>query len=882
MKRRFDNSQQGQPAPESEPTEARTPLQAGQEIVPPGAEYDLDAPQMEQTQRESVSGPLAARTSAPAQAARVTEGRAVTEQQTKQGQTVRDSPSTKFRRPVRFVPQIDSPREERALTEQETQPLKVLPDLSAVEKSQAVNFSSSPEHVVEKRTVADQETSSLSAISDRLPVPAYPSVNPDPQAAEATVPDQETRSLTIVRVSTPAKGAQESRAAQKSAQADEKTFLAGLETRSLAALQAPTSVQEEANQEQSFLWRMIRAGLTRLQEPQPEGLLTRGLQAVNLEPRLGLVPLLALTNACGLFMICVSYYLSVWEYNYLTIESSFLGGLLLLFVPNVMRFLSRAPSRLERICLLCVLGLLSYFVQFMSSPLELSSYDAFLHWRTVIDILRTGHLFSLNSMLPVSPYYPGLEIVTAAISSTTGLSAFQSGVIVAITAHFVMVLALYLFYEHITNSSRMASIALMIYMANPHFLFFDTIYSYETLALPLAILMVYILARYGNADKNHRWIIVAAWIVLAAVTVTHHMTDYIFDGLLLLWAVISFFRPVPRRTRIYLATITMSGILLSLAYAFFLPGNPVWGYLSDYFSSAFDQLGQIISGSSSARPLFASAVQSPPLWDKLLITGSIALVTFSLPFGLLSLQRLHRNNALAVTLGLASLFYPLTQAFRFTSFGTEITDRAAAFLFLPIAYALTILLTHFWPTRQLTRRTIALIGSAILVILLGNTIVATSPNLTGLPGPYLVVADARSVEPEGINAALWSLAYLGSDNRIATDRINQMLQSTYGDQRIMTRLNDNIDVAPLFYSASFDKADIALLQSGQIRYLIVDTRISTALPLEGTYFENDVPRSIISRDALTKFNTVTQINRLFDSGDIVIYDTGAFLVEAGP
>ncbi|HEY4388785.1 MAG TPA: hypothetical protein VGN34_30405, partial [Ktedonobacteraceae bacterium] len=100
---------------------------------------------------------------------------------------------------------------------------------------------------------------------------------------------------------------------------------------------------------------------------------------------------------------------------------------------------------------------------------------------------------------------------------------------------------------------------------------------------------------------------------------------------------------------------------------------------------------------------------------------------------------------------------------------------------------------------------------------------------------------------------------------------------TYGHQRIITRLGDKIDVSPIFYSAQFDKYDIELLQEGEMHYLAVDTRISTALPLEGMYFENDMPTSIISRASLTKFDTVAQINRLYDSGDIVIYDTGALL-----
>jgi Gpi18-like mannosyltransferase len=71
-----------------------------------------------------------------------------------------------------------------------------------------------------------------------------------------------------------------------------------------------------------------------------------------------------------------------------------------------------------------------------------------------------------------------------------------------------MILSLFLFYEQVTRSSRMAGMATLIYMANPHFLFFDAIYSYETLALPLALFMLYILARYENTTKDHRWVIV--------------------------------------------------------------------------------------------------------------------------------------------------------------------------------------------------------------------------------------------------------------------------------------------------------------------------------------------------------------------------------------
>ena len=584
-----------------------------------------------------------------------------------------------------------------------------------------------------------------------------------------------------------------------------------------------------------------------------------------------------LTNAVGLLFVSFSFYLSVFSYSGLSIESCFFLGLLLIFVPNLLRLLSPKASRLERIGLLCVIGICFYLVQFMGSPLHFTSFDEFLHWRTAGDILRTGHLFSVNSMLPVSPYYPGIEIVTNAISTMTGLSTFYASILIVVASRLLMVLALFLFFEQITNSSRLASIGLLIYMTNPHFLFFDAIFNYETLALPLATCMLYILARYEIGDKNQRPIIFMAWIVLAAMTITHHMTDYFFVGLLCLWAVVSLLRPSSRGTRLHLFAISLFGLLLALSYALLLPGNPVSSYLSQYFVGAFSQLEHIIAGAGNARPLFTSTGRPIPIWDSLLRTASVALVTIGIPVGLVGLWRQHRHNALIVMLGLLSLAYPVTQVFRFTQFGSEITDRAAAFLFLPVACMLIFSLTLFLPTLKLNRRAISLIAGILTVVFIGGGLIAIGSSYEVLPGPYEVGADALSVEPEGIAAATWSLSYLGPNNRVGTDRINQMLMSTDGDQRIVTRLNDNVDISDIFYAPDFDLDEIAVLQYAKIHYLVVDLRLSNSLPLVGFYFENDQPFSPIDRDDLTKFNTVPSLNRLFDSGNIIIYDTGAVI-----
>jgi hypothetical protein len=97
---------------------------------------------------------------------------------------------------------------------------------------------------------------------------------------------------------------------------------------------------------------------------------------------------------------------------------------------------------------------------------------------------------------------------------------------------------------------------------------------------------------------------------------------------------------------------------------------------------------------------------------------------------------------------------------------------------------------------------------------------------------------------------------------------------------------DQVDVTPIFLSTSLSDYDTSILRQVRIRYVVVDLRLSQALPALGFYFEEGEPGSFqytapIPREALTKFGAIRQINRVFDSGDIVIYDV-AELSGASP
>ncbi|HEY3992972.1 MAG TPA: zinc ribbon domain-containing protein [Ktedonobacteraceae bacterium] len=627
------------------------------------------------------------------------------------------------------------------------------------------------------------------------------------------------------------------------------------------------------------VWYAIAPIFARAVDPEPEKPETP--QPARDSHALGLLPLLTLFSALGLFTIATAY--NAARDTIPGAELFFWLGAGLIFLPALARLIHPQASRLERVGLLCVVALCFYLTIVALSPLRFSGYDEFLHWRTVNDILSTGHLFVANPLLPVSPAYPGMEIVTSALASISGLSTFQAGVIVIGVANLLMVLSLYLLCELLSGSSRLASIATIIYMTNPHFLLFDKQFAYESLAIPLATFVMYVMARYEMLKQSRRWLLLVAWVVLTAMILTHHLTNFIFEGLFLLWAgIYLFLRPLPLRKSIIIPTIIF-GLAMTVVNVL-LVGNTVIGYFTSFFADVGSEIAQSLGGSTNnSHQLFSNAGVLPtPLWERLLALGSVGLITLSIPFLLICFWRRYRHNTLVCVFAIIVVFYPALQVLRLTSSGAEASDRASAFVFIAISFLAAVAIVQFWPIRLLKWKQSIVISAALVVLFMGGIILGDGLPPNFMPGPYEVSADARSIDPEGIEAALWSYEYLGPNNRMYADRDNQLLLSVYGEQYLVTKLGDKIDVTDVYFSPAVGSYEISLLQKGQIHYLLVDMRLSKGLPQDGYYFEAGEPNANaetapLNPAYLTKFATVPGINRLFDSGNIAIYDTGGLI-----
>ncbi len=580
----------------------------------------------------------------------------------------------------------------------------------------------------------------------------------------------------------------------------------------------------------------------------------------------GALPYLALTTALGLLTIAFAY-----RAAYDGAAWAGLGrwlGLILMFVPVAARLLVLGVSRTERVGLLVMLTLGFYLVKVLYSPLEFKFVDELQHWRTAADILTTGQLFNYNYSLPLSPLYPGLELLSTALVNLTGLHLVTAGLVIIGFAKVLLILALFLFYEHISKSAYVAALGALIAMTNPHFLVFGSSFAYQSLALPLAVLALLLLAKLTRLEgRAFDLTLLASLLVLFVVITTHHVTAFMLLAFLFLWALVALFvrskeSDGAKERLVAGSSLTVGATFLILWMTFVAVATST--YLSQPLLTAFHDVLNFIWRDGNVVVLRSSS----PLHELIVSALTVLLFSVSLLYGLWAVWRKGRGNVLALTLALASLSYFGSIALRFSGQGAELSGRLWSFVFIALAFTVAY---GFALVRQRLRPSLAypLQLLTLTVFFLGSVTSGYPALWSRLPGEYLPSAFERSVEPEGVSAALWS-RQLGSGQRVAADFTNQALLTTYGDQNAV-RTVSNAMTSPVLNKEVWQE-----LKEQDIAYVLTDMRLTRALPKANYYFDPSEATEFVYKEplapaAVEKF-LVPGSKLLLDAGDLKLYD----------
>lgn len=635
----------------------------------------------------------------------------------------------------------------------------------------------------------------------------------------------------------------------------------------------------------------------------------------------GHFPAMALWSALSLLLIAAAdtggRQSTTWA------EPVFWTALVALFAPIAWRLFASEPSRHERIALLLLLGMTLLLVKLLHSPLEYTFSDEFVHWRSTHDVSELRHLFERNSLLPIASLFPGLALITSSLAGFGSLSIYDAGVIVVAAGRVMLVLSLFLLYEQASRSHRVAGIATLMYSANPNFIFFDSQFAYETMALPFVVFTLMLVARLYRAGQAERLGLTACAVGGVLITVVmHHISSYALVAYLSTWALFEWAHKwkwlkallgslltsrwgAGARSRLdrWLTAVGFSGlaepkfckirgfqpgvgglaimaIMASIAWAVYVANFAVVGYITPHLAKGLNELMRMIAGEAGGRQLFQtfSGQMAPPL-ERLVAYASVALILLIGSIGGVRVGRKQWEQVVALVLIAGSIGYPISLALRLTQSGAESSNRAAEFVFLGIAYLLAN--GFLWIETRLLPLGWAKFASVLIATLVfaGGLVVGWAP-WARLPGPYLVTADPRSVELESEVAARWALTYLGPGNRITTDRSNRHRMGSIGEQYTVTGYGDGVEISEVFFALVVGPDEMDQLRQTRVRYLITDKRITTGLPMTGEYFEKGEPGTLqhttpFDIAAILKFDSVPEFDRIYDSGNIVFYDVGA-------
>jgi hypothetical protein len=587
--------------------------------------------------------------------------------------------------------------------------------------------------------------------------------------------------------------------------------------------------------------------------------------------------------------------------------------------------LSRAARNAAVVCL----GVVTAVQWRVSDPLQFTGLDEQLHLRTLRDILLSHTLFQPHPQLAVSSRYPGLEAVTV-LFHQLGLPVMVAAVATVLAARVALVLALCDAVEQLTGSPRAGGLAVAAYSVSAQFIFFNSQFAYQTLALPLALAGIAFVARARWVD-NPGPLFVGAGVCLLAVAMTHHVTSFLTAAFLAVWTVAQRGRPAKRRVLYGALIATVTTTLWAIVQ---------WSLLRAYLGPIADDMATEVTGGFHRTPFHDESGEAEPMWERFLmlyyaVTVTVVVASLMLisarsilrrrrsgarcepdrdvdnkrksrntpttfrPVGLTayfsSLKRAPQPNSQRweppLLLVLIAATIPVLFAARIMPSWGALGDRLLTFLFLPLS-ALVADGAVRWsrgltPSNDAQRNQLRLFRRlAVLVatgVFIGGHLMGSGPDWARLPGRYLVAADVRSMDAETLAAVRWAVNGIPVGSRVAADRVSSVLLSSEAGAWPVNSA-DKLFTPELYFADKWGAQELKAVRHMHLRYLYVDRRFANELPHLGSYFykgETPGPQRL-TRAELTKFDNIAGLRAVYRHGPIVIYDTSGLGVEELP
>jgi hypothetical protein len=588
--------------------------------------------------------------------------------------------------------------------------------------------------------------------------------------------------------------------------------------------------------------------------------------------RLESLPVVALLAAIGLFICSLANALSR-----ATLAPSpliYWLGLLVIALPIFFRLSSNKASDRERLALVLLLGLALYGVKVVHDGIYFTLSDEYVHAFNVHQIEKYDHLYHFNPAISTSPYYPGLEGATSALTMLTGTSIYVSGTILIGAARLVFMAALFFLFARLSGSARGAGLGVAIYTGTTNFLFWGAQFSYESLSLPLVVVVLMAFVEREEAPPRAR----AAWAVpmvlgILAITITHHLSSYALAVILVVLAVLyramKIEKPNPWPFALLAAAAALGWLLIA--------ARSTTGYLFPVLEEAVKAIWKTASGESAPRTLFhqasssAETVASTPLAARALALLAVAVLAAGAFVGLREVWRRKRGEPLVLVFcaGAVAFFAALT--LRFAPAAWETGNRAGGYFFIGLAfvciYGAAELLRR--GTNPVRRR--LLLTAALGVVLVGGAISGWPWDIQ-LARPLQATADGAKIESEPLALAEFARRRLDGSRFAAPESDARVLlapggQVAFGGQ--------GPDIEDIVDEPELESWQLPLLEEHHLPFVVADRRLISEDTLRGEFFavKGQYGTELRKAAVVHKFARIPA-GRVWHSGRIVLFNLG--------
>lgn len=578
-------------------------------------------------------------------------------------------------------------------------------------------------------------------------------------------------------------------------------------------------------------------------------------------------------------------------------------GMLLLWAGLAPLIVELADVPRFRSGIVVLLGLISYLPFYLRNPTIPMFNDEDGHVAEVATILRTGRLFQPDPLVPLGPKFPGLETLTAAIVRMSDLPLFQVATIVIAICHILSVAGVVVIASVLFNERRATIYSGMLYAVSPTISFFDSQFSYESLAIPLCIWIIALVFKARSYTGRLKLVIYLLSVVLLfALDITHHFTSYVTTAILLCYAaLLLLFRrgslvdieESAYRKRDWVHASAVFGIGLtggSLAVVWVLVLRiPIVHYLGVFPEQGVRELAHLLFGSTTmtapGQALSASGGTVSLFQGSGLPTYEVRIaetVPFVVLVSTLSTLWAYRrvvSAEWAVLLLLCGL-YLASLPLLITSQGNAAAHRSWAVSWIGVSCVVAGGCSY-WLTRRRQRHRHArfnvgrgrsaasamVITLVVLLMQMGSY--GANVNATEMfPGPFIMGVDGRTTN-EQVDMAKWFATHEGFGKVVLTDHRNFEVLVAFADAQA-----SSFPAWELFFpTVPPQRSVVANLYADDVQFVLVDKRLATDFS-SFLWFSNSEPlppSDPLPKASILKFSRLPYLRLIHSTQHLSLY-----------